>query len=132
MSERTRLKIQELVREKKRLIGGNYAIMDISKPSSTIHTQTHSCTGPYTIKRGENYHTLSIQEAARIQSFPPTFKFTGSLVSQRRQIGNAVPPNLAKDIAEQLIWINYPHNPSPGLLLDQRNRNPNQNPPILQ
>ena len=106
VSQKTKSKIQELEVLKKRLIGGNFAIMDTSKPSPTIHTQTHSCTGPYTIKRGENYHTLSIEEVARIQSFPHTFTFTGTLVSKRRQIGNAVPPKLAKEIAEQLTWSN--------------------------
>lgn len=105
VSEKTKIKIQDLELSKKRLIGGNYAIMDTSKPSPTIHTQTHSCTGPYTIKRGINYHTLSLEETARIQSFPHTFLFTGSVVSKRRQIGNAVPPKLAQDIAEQITWI---------------------------
>ena len=78
---------------------GQYAVMDLQRPARTIHTQTLSSTGPYTIKRGETYHELSVEEAARLQSFPDTFVFTGPSTSVRRQIGNAVPPELARQFA---------------------------------
>lgn len=42
---------------------------------------------------------ITVQEAAALQTFPPDFRFEGSLVSQLRQIGNAVPPNLAFCVA---------------------------------
>ena len=99
VSEYTRKRIETLVKSSTRLIGGNYAIMNLRRPSPTIHTQTRSATGPYTIKRRAGYYEISCQEAARLQSFPHTFRFFGKQTSVRKQIGNAVPPMLAKHIA---------------------------------
>ncbi len=44
--------------------------------------------------------TISIREAARLQSFPDKFRFWGNLGDRFRQIGNAVPPFMAWGIAE--------------------------------
>jgi len=46
---------------------------------------------------------LSIREGARIQSFPDSFEFLGSLEEKRLQIGNAVPPLLAMALGEKLL-----------------------------
>jgi len=46
---------------------------------------------------------LSVREAARIQSFPDSFSFLGSIGFQQQQVGNAVPPMLAKVIFDQIL-----------------------------
>lgn len=48
---------------------------------------------------------LQIREYARIQSFPDTWEFHGSVASQYKQIGNAVPVNLAYHIGTAIISI---------------------------
>lgn len=45
---------------------------------------------------------LSIREVARIQGFPDSFEFVGTYTQQAGQLGNAVPPLLAKRIAESM------------------------------
>lgn len=50
----------------------------------------------------EDDRGLTIRERARIQSFPDSFIFTGGIVQERIQTGNAVPPLLAQAIAEEL------------------------------
>ena len=53
-----------------------------------------------------NNRRLSIRECAAIQTFPDDYVFYGNERSARKQIGNAVPPLLAKKIIEELCrWI---------------------------
>lgn len=51
----------------------------------------------------EQDRAISLREAALIQTFPPSFRFSGSLTSRGRQVGNAVPPLMAKRIAQSLV-----------------------------
>lgn len=46
---------------------------------------------------------ISVREAARLQSFPDGFRFAGTMNPAFRQIGNAVPPLLAKAVAATLL-----------------------------
>jgi len=49
--------------------------------------------------------TISVREAARLQSFPDGFIFAGTMNPAFRQIGNAVPPLLAKAVATSLLDV---------------------------
>ena len=49
--------------------------------------------------------TISVREAARLQSFPDGFRFCGTMNPAFRQIGNAVPPLLAKSLAREIIRV---------------------------
>jgi DNA (cytosine-5)-methyltransferase 1 len=49
--------------------------------------------------------TLTIREAARIQTFPDNYEFFGPIIKQGLQVGNAFPPMLAQLIAERLKRI---------------------------
>lgn len=75
-----------------------YKRLDVTKPSCTIDTgNSHS----------NYFHPLynripTVREAARLQSFPDEFIFAGNRSEQYRQVGNAVPPLLAKAIADEL------------------------------
>lgn len=68
------------------------------KPAYTITTKFNEIsTGAFIHPRDDR--TLSIREAARLQSFPDRVSFSGTATQIRRQIGNAVPPLLGKAIA---------------------------------
>lgn len=52
---------------------------------------------------------FTVREYARIQSFPDTYVFTGTMAKQYKQIGNAVPVKLAQAMATQIARFLEPH-----------------------
>jgi DNA (cytosine-5)-methyltransferase 1 len=48
---------------------------------------------------------ITVQEAAALQTFPPEWEFAGPRVAQYRQVGNAVPPELAEAVARSVCEV---------------------------
>ncbi|APQ19418.1 DNA (cytosine-5-)-methyltransferase [Maribacter hydrothermalis] len=76
---------------------GIYKRLDSKKPSVVISNYRKNMLIHPFENRG-----LSVREAARLQSFPDNFIFEGTLMYMQQQIGNAVPPLLAKALFEQI------------------------------
>ena len=68
--------------------------------ASTILTKCDPHWGAYF--HYDQDRVFSVREAARIQTFPDHFIFTGSKAEQYEQVGNAVPPFLAAAIGHSL------------------------------
>ena len=78
--------------------------MEWDKPSLTIRTEFYKPEkGCYL--HPEAHRPITHREAARIQTFPDEFVFVGSKIQVARQIGNAVPPDLAYAVASRLMRI---------------------------
>ena len=77
-----------------------YGRIDPNGISGTILTKCDPHWGSFF--HYDQDRTLTVREAARIQSFPDEYRFHGSRVSQYEQVGNAVPPLLAKVLAEHI------------------------------
>jgi len=77
--------------------------MEPDLPARTLLAHIGKDTYSHIHYDSEQARTISVREAARLQSFPDGFRFAGSMNSALRQIGNAVPPLMAKAIATEMM-----------------------------
>lgn len=96
----TKTKYSELPDELKRyrddIFDDKYKRLDANDLSRTI--TAHIAKDGYWYIHPEQNRTITIREAARIQTFPDHFRFAGPPTAAFKQIGNAVPPHLARAI----------------------------------
>lgn len=84
--------------DKSRCHTGIYKRLIANEPSITVGNYRKSML----IHPWEN-RGLSVREAARLQSFPDSYVFCGSIGFQQQQVGNAVPPILAKSVFQAIV-----------------------------
>lgn len=77
-----------------------YLRLNYNEPCGTVVNVRKSMWVHPTLNRA-----VSVREAARLQTFPDSFVFYGTKDKQYQQVGNAVPPIMAKAIAEKLAEV---------------------------
>lgn len=83
--------------------GFGWQFLDLNKPSYTISARYYKDGAEALIKYSEDkIRMLTPKECALIQSFPRDYLFEGGKISVYRQIGNAVPPKLALEVAKSI------------------------------
>ena len=90
-------KLMENYKDKSRCHTRIYHRLDYDRPSTVIGNYRKNMLIHPVQDRG-----LSVREAARIQSFPDSYQFRGSIGFQQQQVANAVPPLLAKAVFEKI------------------------------
>lgn len=76
-----------------------YHVLDSKKPSNTIVAHLYKDGLRHIHPDPKQARSITVREAARLQSFPDDFEFFGSMGDQYKMIGNAVPPKFAKIVA---------------------------------
>lgn len=88
-----------------RVFSNSYTVQFWDMPARTIIAHLCKDGNQFIHPDDTQGRSISVREAARLQSFPDDFEFAGAMSSQFKQIGNAVPPLFANIIAERLKTV---------------------------
>lgn len=107
LNERKRLRYPDLPSELKthkneKSFTDRFKVVDINGTSHTVLAHLAKDGHYYIYPSLEQVRSLSVREAARIQSFPDNYYFEGGRSAAFKQIGNAVPPLMAYEIAKKI------------------------------
>ena len=77
--------------------------MEADQPARTLMAHLGKDTYSHIHYDSDQARTITVREAARLQSFPDSFHFSGAMNAAFRQIGNAVPPLMAEQLALTIL-----------------------------
>ena len=82
-----------------------YYVLRNNEPSNTIPAHLYKDGMRHIHPDPEQARSITVREAARLQTFPDDFEFLGAYMAQYKMIGNAVPVDFAKIVAEALYKL---------------------------
>ena len=82
-----------------------YYVLRWDEPSNTIPAHLHKDGLRHIHPDSRQLRTITVREAARLQTFPDDFEFISGMSDNYNMIGNAVPPLMAKIIAEEVYQL---------------------------